>query len=195
MFLFGSEIKALLAHPDVSRELNLTALDQIFTFWCRVPPDTFFKNVMELPPGHSLVVERRELCVWPHWQLDFSEDAPRSVEDSSAQLFHLLADSTRIRLRSDVPVGAYLSGGLDSTITAGLIRKFSSARLQTFSVRFDDPEFDESRFQQQAVRHLNTDHQELRSTSRDIAEVFLKLIWQAKRPIFLPPPPPCFLLS
>lgn len=198
-FIFGSEIKSLLTHPDVTRELNLAALDEIFTFWCRVAPETVFKNILELPPGHSLAVDAsmkgRNATARPYWRLDLTTSTPAPGDDPGARLRELLIDATRIRLRSDVPVGAYLSGGLDSTITAALIRYFSNARLKTFSVGFDDSEFDESCFQQQAVRYLETEHQEVRCTAQDIAKVFPEVIWHTEQPVLRTAPAPMYLLS
>ncbi len=117
-FLFASEIKALLACPEVSREIDLQALDQIFTFWATLAPRTAFKNVWQLPPGHSMAVQSGQVRVWPYWHLEYTPDsdlAHHSEEKLTDDLFALLLDATRIRLRADVPVGAYLSGGLDST--------------------------------------------------------------------------------
>ncbi|HEX5431958.1 MAG TPA: asparagine synthase (glutamine-hydrolyzing) [Bryobacteraceae bacterium] len=198
-FLFASEIKSLLTHPDVPRELNLAALDEIFTFWCRIGAQTVFKNILELPPGHSLMVEAsaqgRNAVPRRYWKLDFTMRAPQPDEDSAARLQELLVDATRIRLRSDVPVGAYLSGGLDSTITTALIRNFSSAHLKTFSVSFDDSEFDESRYQQIAARYLETEHQDVRCTAQDIAAVFPEVIWHTEQPVLRTAPAPMYLLS
>ncbi|HZS49469.1 MAG TPA: asparagine synthase (glutamine-hydrolyzing) [Bryobacterales bacterium] len=193
-FVFGSEIKAVLGHPGVSRALDLDALDDIFTFWCRVPPRTIFQNVQELPPGHSMAVDGRDVRVWPYWRLEFN-CAPHPERDSAERLFALLVDATRIRLRSDVPVGAYLSGGLDSTITTALIRKFSDSRLKTFSVSFDDPGFDESAYQREAVRFLETDHEEVRCTGREIAAVFPEVVWHVEQPVLRTAPAPMYLLS
>jgi asparagine synthase (glutamine-hydrolysing) len=159
-FLFGSEIKAIFAHPEVSRELDLAGLDEVFTYWCTIAPRTLFKNVFELPAGHSMIVRgpERSITVRSYWEAEY-ESAPGSVDPSkesecAEQLLDLLIDATRIRLRADVPVGAYLSGGLDSSLTTALIKKFTNARLRTFSVTFADSEFDESSYQREAVRFL-----------------------------------------
>ena len=115
-FLFASEIKALLACPDVESALDLTALDQIFTFWVTLPPQTAFRNIRQLPPGHSLAVENGRLRTWQYWRLDRAPDHPLAEdreEGLAEELLDLFLDATRIRLRADVPVGAYLSGGLE----------------------------------------------------------------------------------
>ena len=200
-FVFGSEIKSILSHPGVTREIDLEGLDQVFTYWCTLPPRTTFKNIHELPPGHSMSVRNGTISVWRYWQLQYAEpgkpssDGLQTEEDYAEKLKDLLVDATRIRLRSDVPVGAYLSGGLDSTITTSLIRNFTQTSLKTFSVVFDDPEFDESSHQNEAVRYLDTDHQEVRCSNSDIARVFPDVIWHTERPILRTAPAPLFLLS
>src|SRR5262245_13111367 len=196
--LFGSEIKALLAVPGVSREIDLTALDQIFTFWVSLPPRTAFAGIRELPPGHSMTVHDGRLQVAPHWKLDFGDlEAPqeRSEEDAAEQLLELLRDATRIRLRSDVPVGSYLSGGLDSSIVTALIRKLDAAALTTFSVSFEDVELDESPYQDEVVRALGTEHRRLVCTRGDIARVFPEVVWHTEKPILRSAPAPLYLLS
>ncbi|HLK49264.1 MAG TPA: asparagine synthase (glutamine-hydrolyzing) [Bryobacteraceae bacterium] len=197
-FLFGSEIKALLACPQVTRELDLQALDQIFTFWFALPPRTAFRNIHQLPPGHSLTLQNGEVRIWRHWTLEFpaEEEFPEDAVDRLAEEFlALLTDATRIRLRSDVPVGAYLSGGLDSTIIAALARKAAGRRLRTFSVQFDDPAYDETPFQREASRFLGTDHSAAQCTGQDIARVFVDVVRHAEQPLLRAAPAPMFLLS
>ncbi|MCL5734252.1 MAG: asparagine synthase (glutamine-hydrolyzing) [Actinobacteria bacterium] len=198
-FLFGSEIKALLVHPGVKRTLDLRALDEIFTFWHCLPPNTAFEGVRELPPGHSATLAKGRLTIRKYWELQFPESSEdgqgASEEERSAELLELLRDATRIRLRADVPVGAYLSGGLDSTVVTALARQFVPHRLRTFSIRFDDAEFDEGAYQQAAIRHLQTDHQEIYCDGATIGRVFPDVIWHAEKPILRTAPAPLFLLS
>ena len=107
----------------------------------------------------------------------------------------LLVDATRIRLRADVPVGAYLSGGLDSSTTAAIIRNYTSNHLDTFSISFSDPEFDESEYQKQMARFLGTDHQVVYASHADIGHIFPEVIWHTETPIMRTSPAPMFLLS
>jgi asparagine synthase (glutamine-hydrolysing) len=198
-FVFGSEIKAIFACPGVARELDLTGLDEVFTYWCTVPPRTAFKGISELPPGRSMVVQGGEVTTLPYWEPDYQSE-PHLVDavkerDYAEELLGLLIDAVRIRLRSDVPVGAYLSGGLDSTLTTALIKKFTDAPLRTFSVTFADAEFDESRYQREAVEFLHTNHQEVRCSAEQIAAVFPSVIWHAEKPVLRTAPAPLFLLS
>ncbi|KAA6458331.1 asparagine synthase (glutamine-hydrolyzing) [Acidobacteria bacterium AB60] len=195
--VFGSEIKAIFAHPGIVHDLDPHGLEQIFTFWATLPPSTPFRGVYELPPGHSLVLQGGQLTVRRYWRLQFepasgvSSDPEHLVEE----LLELLTDATRIRLRADVPVGAYLSGGLDSTLTTSLIRRVHSGPLKTFSVGFEDRDYDESAFQREASTFLETEHDSVRCTYDDIADVFPRVIWHTEMPILRTAPAPLFLLS
>ena len=198
-FLFGSEIKAIFAYPGVLREIDVHGLDELFTYWCTIPPTTFFRSIHELPPGHSMTVDASGIAIRQYWNHQF-ETTPAVVAPSQEQayadeLLDLLVNATQIRLRSDVPVGAYLSGGLDSTVTTALVKKFTNARLRTFSVSFEDAEFDESSFQAEAVRFLDTEHQEIRCSKNQIGEVFPDVIWHTEKPVLRTAPAPLYLLS
>jgi asparagine synthase (glutamine-hydrolysing) len=195
-FVFASEIKSIFVHPLVERNVDAEALDQVFTYWCTVPPRTMFKGIQELPPAHSMVVEKGKLRVWSYWNLDYSKvHDEMGEEDCADQLLQLLNDATRLRLRSDVPVGAYLSGGLDSTVITALIQRCSGSKLKTFSVTFDDPEFDESFYQQEVITYLGTDHQSVRCSYQDISRIFPEVIWHTEKPILRTAPAPLYLLS
>ena len=194
--VFASEIKAIFCHPGVRREIDPEALDEIFTFWHARPPRTAFLGVELLPPGHSMAVEGGKTTQWPYWRLDFAVDqAPASEEALGARLHELLVDATRLRLRADVPVGAYLSGGLDSTVITGIIKRFTDTPLKTFSVGFEDAEFDESSFQDEAVRYLGTEHHRVRCTKADICRVFPEVVWHAEAPMLRTAPAPLYILS
>ncbi len=197
-FLFASEIKALLTHPEVEAALDLEGLDQIFTFWFTLAPRTAFKNIWQLPPAHSLVVQNGKIRTYRYWNLDYSpiELPSRAGERKlSEDLLNLLLDATRIRLRSDVPVGAYLSGGLDSTVITALTHMLVGNRLRTFSVSFEDREFDEGSYQREASAFLNTQHSDIPCTYQDIAEIFPEVIRHTEQPILRTAPAPFFLLS
>jgi asparagine synthase (glutamine-hydrolysing) len=195
-FAFASEIKSLLTVPSISREIDLAALDEIFTFWVTLPPRTIFKGVSELPPGHSLFLEQGHVRIQPYWTLDYNPSIGLQREEEAREtLLELLLDATRIRLRSDVPVGAYLSGGLDSTVIAALVKKLGTTHLKTFSVAFEDKEFDESSFQNEASEFLKTDHEGVLCSSEDIGRVFPDVVWHTEKPVLRTAPAPLFLLS
>ncbi|HLJ50806.1 MAG TPA: asparagine synthase (glutamine-hydrolyzing) [Bryobacteraceae bacterium] len=193
-FLFASEAKALFEYPEVERRIDIKALVQIFTFWVPLAPRTIFHGIQEIPPGHSVTVDKGGMRSYRHWTPHYTENTALNG-DSGAQLLELLKSAVEQRLRSDVPVGAYLSGGLDSTLTAALIRRTATAPLKTFSVQFDDPEFDETPYQREAVAFLGTEHEEIRCTSADIGRVFPEVIRHTERPILRTAPAPLFLLS
>ncbi len=197
-FYFASEVKALFASGDISREIDPDAIDEVFTLWGTVAPRTSFKRVSELLPGHFMVVKRNgAIDVRRYWDVDFSGrvESNLGIEDSAERLKELLVDSTRLQLRSDVPVGAYLSGGLDSSVTTALIRNFSSSRLETFSVAFEDAAFDESGFQAEVSRALGTVHHEIRCRYSDISDVFPRVVWHAEKPVVRTAPAPLLMLS
>ena len=196
--VFGSEIKALLAHPHVPRELDLYGLDEVFTVWSTLAPRTVFRGVEELPPGHSMVVEadgRARLT--RHWQLDYPDAAraPRDPDEAADRLRALLVDAVRLRLRADVPVGAYLSGGLDSTVVTTLVASLAPGRLRTFSLTFDDPEFDESRYQREVVQAVGSQHESVRCGGAEIAQAFPEVIRHVETPIVRTAPAPLYMLA
>ena len=196
--LFGSEIKSILAYPGVQAEIEPAALDQIFTYWSTLSPRSVFSNIQDVPPGHYLLASNGHLTIKPYWTLDFS--APphptRPEQEYLEELGSLLIDATRIRLRADVTVGAYLSGGLDSSTTTAIIRNYTNSHLDTFSIAFaDNPEFDESRFQREMAAHLGTDHRVVECTHADIGRVFPEVIWHTETPILRTSPAPMFMLS
>ena len=134
-----------------------------------------------------------------YWQINFapaaSERPQKSLEDYVEEFSELLVDAAKIRLRADVPVGAYLSGGLDSSIIASIIRNFTSNRLDTFSIAFNDVNFDESAFQRRMAGFLGTEHQVVQATHADIGRVFPDVVWHTEVPLMRTAPAPMFLLS
>ncbi len=191
--IFGSEMKAILSDPRVTAEIDPIALDQVFTYWSSLAPRTIFRGINELPPGHYLRARHGKITVTRYWQLSF-EARSGSAADYLDEFRALLTDATRIRLRADVPVGAYLSGGLDSSIIAALIRR-AGHHLDTFSIAFSDPRFDESQYQRQMADFLGTEHQVVYATHADIGRVFPEVIWHTETPVLRTAPAPMFLLS
>lgn len=199
-FLFASEIKALFAWPGFERRLDLEALNEIFTFWHTLPPRTAFQGVKELPPGHSAMFASGRITVKRYWDLDYQARGLHSngefdEDDCAERLLALLEDATRLRLRADVPVGAYISGGIDSTLIASLVKHTGVTRLNTFSVRFEDSELDEGPFQSEAVKSLGTDHREILCSNRQIRQIFPDVIWHAEKPVIRTAPAPLYVLA
>jgi asparagine synthase (glutamine-hydrolysing) len=201
--IFGSEIKAILADPRVQAEIDPVALSQVFTFWSALAPRTVFRDILELPPGHYMLARREAVTIERYWQLSFpgadgeerTADDERVIGDYLDEFRSLLVDATQIRLRADVPVGAYLSGGLDSSSIAAIIRGYTRNHLNTFSIVFNDPDFDESVYQQRMADYLGTQHQVVRASYEDIGRVFPEVVWHAETPLLRTAPAPMFLLS
>ncbi len=194
--IFASEIKSLFMEDRVKREIDPYALDQIFTFWMTVPPRTAFKDINELPAGHFMTVKNGSCKTEKYWDLDFTPTGSiRTEEEYADELRELLISSTRLRLRADVPVGAYLSGGLDSSVITTLIKNYTENPLRTFSVTFHDEVYDESAYQAQMIESLNTDHSDIKCSYSDIGEIFPEVIWHTEKPILRTAPAPLYLLS
>jgi asparagine synthase (glutamine-hydrolysing) len=196
--LFASEIKALLLHPRVEAQLDPHALAQAFTFWASLAPRTAFQGILQLPPGHYMMV--RTGCCKPsrYWGLTFPEAGAEqriSEQQAAEQLRELLSDATRLRLRADVTVGSYLSGGLDSTLIAALIRRHTPAALCTFSIAFEEPAFDERAYQEIATAFLGTDHRRTECTNADVGLIFPEVVWHTEAPMLRTSPAPMYLLS
>ena len=194
-FLFASEVKALKASGLVPLEPSTEGLHQIFTLWTNVYPRTPFANVSELPPAHIMVVSSRGTETERYWSLPIGRKEALSPGDCIEGLKSHIDRSIRLRLRADVPVGAYLSGGLDSSLTTAFTRRCTSTPLKTFSVEFQDPRFDESEYQGEMVRFLGTEHSSIRVDPEDIAGHFPDVIRATERPILRTAPVPMLLLS
>jgi asparagine synthase (glutamine-hydrolysing) len=198
VLLFASEIKALLADPRLSAEIDPISLDQVFTFWSPLSPRTILRDVFEVPPGHYLIAQDGYIEIHRYWGVQFPTRPPtkaRSVDEAAEELRALLIDATRLRLRADVPVGAYLSGGLDSSTITALIRTQTNNHLETFSIAFNDPAFDESTHQYRMAQFLGTDHHVLYCDHTDIGLAFPDVIWHTEMPMIRSAPAPLFLLS
>ena len=196
-FYFASEIKSIFCDPMVPRKLDVKALDETFTWWTSAPPRTAFEGINELEAGTYIEISDGKQTGGRYWSMTYPEeyDYGRPVGEYAEELHALMVDSVRLRLRADVPVGAYLSGGLDSSVTTALIRHFTQARLETFSVTFADEAFDESSYQQQMAKHLGTSHHTVHCDFKSIADAFPTVIWHTERPIVRTAPTPLYLLS
>ena len=197
--VFASEVKSLFADPTVVRELDPEGLDQTFTYWCTVAPRTVFRGVEQLEPGFVAVLDRDGFRKSPYWTISFRPPADGSGQDPVANAEGLRArilEATRLRfLRSDVPVGAYLSGGIDSSVTAAVISHYLDVPLHTFSLRFADAEFDEGTYQRTMADLLGTKHEEVVVSASDIADVFPEVVRHTETPILRAAPAPLLLLS
>jgi asparagine synthase (glutamine-hydrolysing) len=196
---FASEIKALFADPSVPRALDPAGLAEVLTYWSTVAPRTAFAGVHQLEPGHFALFDTEGLRTHCYWAPSFPErghEPRQDVEENAQALREVLVDATRLRfLRSDVPVAAYLSGGIDSAVTASVIARHTGAPLHTFSLRFADAEFDEGPFQAAMSRSLGTEHHEVVVDAGDIVDALPAVVRHAETPILRAAPAPMFLLS
>jgi asparagine synthase (glutamine-hydrolysing) len=198
VLVFASEVKSLLRFPGVRAELDPLALDQCFTFWAPLAPRTAFKGILELPPGHQLIAEDGRIEVKPYWELSYpprTERTSATEAELAEEVEHLLDDATRIRLRADVPVGSYLSGGFDSSATTALARRHNGEMLRTFSLEFESAELNEAPWQRTMVQALGTQHTALHCRRADIAAHFPDVIRHTERPIVRSAPAALYLLA
>ncbi len=197
-FLFASEMKSLIA-AGVDPRPDPLGFDQVFVLWTTVAPRTVLEGVRELPPGHLLVVEPDgRIHSRRYWDLpDPLPPGERLADPGEAarRLRDLLEDAVRLRLRADVPVGAYLSGGLDSTAATALARRVTDAPLETYSITFADRDYDESSEQEAAVRALGTRHHRVEVDYAAIAGALPEVVALAEKPILRTAPVPLYLLS
>ncbi len=177
-FLFSSELKSILATPDVPREIDLSALDDYITYQYVPHPKTIFRNINKLPPGHVAVWQNGQLSISRYWNIDWNEEDDRlSADEWSEQLRALLADASRLRMGTDEEVlGAFLSGGVDSSLITGMLKQESTRQIRTFSIGFEQKEYDESGFARQTAKRLGTLHRELLVKPSDLENLLPQLV-------------------
>ena len=196
VFTFASEIKALFESDHIPRELSPESLTQVYTFWSTISPYTPFKNIYELSPGHYMVFNREGIKTERFWNLDFTEKSSgMSLPDALDRFHELFTSAVRLRLRADVEVAAYLSGGIDSSATVAYIKDIEPGILNTFSIGFEEKDFDESGYQEEAVKFLDTNHKSITCSSKDIADSFPRVVWHSETPVTRTAPAPMMILS
>jgi asparagine synthase (glutamine-hydrolysing) len=196
--LFASEIKSLFALPGLRRELDPVSLDQIFTFWSVLPGRTAFRDIHELPPGHYLKVSRGAVDIKKYWEIPIysrEEQLQEPVETIGERIAELLVDAIRIRLRADVPIGCYVSGGLDSSGVAALATRRLGVHWNTFGIRFEQEAFDEGNHQERMASFLGSTHHQLWATPQRIGDAFAQTLWHCETPLLRTAPVPLYLLA
>ncbi|MDJ0842578.1 MAG: asparagine synthase (glutamine-hydrolyzing) [Acidobacteriota bacterium] len=188
VLLFASEIKAILQYPGVPREADLTCLDQVMSFPGHASPRTMFKNIHALKPGHFLLAQNGTVTTHEYWDLVYPEEGEpypeRSEEDCVEEMRALFEDALNLRLQADVPVGFYLSGGLDSSMAAAMIYKITPhVPRHAFSVTFRAPELNEERFQKMMATHASTTYHQVPFNGDDIAGQLYRMIRYAEGPV------------
>ena len=159
--IFGSEFSALLLHPRVSREIDREAIHHYLTFMCVPAPLTAYRDIRKLEPGHSLRYTRDgEIKLERYWQPDFSKKVRLSEEEAGERAIELLREAVRVRLMSEVPLGAFLSGGVDSSAVVALMSEVSSTPVKTFSIGFEEQDFSELHHARRVAEHVGAEHHE-----------------------------------
>ncbi|MGP3535744.1 asparagine synthase (glutamine-hydrolyzing) [Microbacterium sp. RD1] len=198
--LFASEPAALFTDPEVPRAFDPAGLQQTFTLWSTVAPRTAFRGVRQVAPGECVVfgqdgIEQVRRFARPDFP-SAADELRSDIATSAEVVRETLIEATRLRfLRSDVPVAAYLSGGIDSAVTAGIISRYTDADLDTFSLRFADAEYDEGAYQQLVSERLGTRHHAITVSGSDIAAAFPAVVARAQTPLLRTAAAPMFLLS
>ena len=187
-FLFGSEIKAILAYPGVSAEFNRGALAEYLAFGYLTRPETLFHGIHKLMPGHTLeLAERGEPRIERYWDLTAGGDHESHGREYYVNEYReLLEGAVSSHLMSDVPIGVFLSGGLDSSAVAALTAKIRGDRIQTFSVGYGEEAFSELGYAREVANHIKSDHHEVRLSREEFFEKLPKLIWHEDEPLVWP---------
>jgi len=187
-FLFGSEIKVILAHPGVDREANRDGLPEYLAFGYLSGRDTFFSGIRKLMPGHTLELqENGKIQIRRYWDLSFTDDDAHHTEHYYVQTYRdLLEQAVSSHLMSDVPLGVFLSGGLDSSAVAALMTKIRRAPVETFSVGYAEESYSELRYARQVAKHLDSVHREVLVSCEEFFNALPQLIWHEDEPLAWP---------
>ncbi|MHB8898777.1 MAG: asparagine synthase (glutamine-hydrolyzing) [Thermoguttaceae bacterium] len=180
-FLFASELKSLLEVPGIPRRLDPQAVDLYLTYQYVPHPWSILEGFAKLPPGHYAVWRDGELSIRSYWQPDFNLEVHRPAGEDREELRSLMTSSVQMRLQSEVPLGAFLSGGTDSTVVVGLMQRLSNRTVKTFSIGFPIAEYDETSYARLVSRHFGTEHEEFQ-VRPDALEILPKLVWHYDEP-------------
>lgn len=179
--LFGSEAKAILAHPGVNREPDPQALDYYVSFGYVPAPLASFKGLRKLQPAHYLTFERGRLNIGRYWKVHYLPKVEITEQEACTQIIERLTEAVKLRMISDVPLGAFLSGGIDSSAIVALMSKLSNTPVKTFSIGFKEPQYDETRYARIVARKFGTEHHEF-TVEADATAVIDKLVWHYDEP-------------
>jgi asparagine synthase (glutamine-hydrolysing) len=179
--VFGSEIKAILQHPDVKREPDLAALDHFLTLQYVPSPMTAFRGVRRIPPAHWLRWDAGKVVVERYWRLEYEDKFKAPEAELKEELLRLMREAVSIRLESEVPLGAFLSGGIDSSAVVAFASEAMSQPLKTFSIGFEPSAFDESKYARMVAEKFHTDHHELVVTE-GAPELIDDIVWHYDQP-------------
>ena len=179
--VFASELKGLMTLPGISKEIEPGSIDLYLTYQYIPHPHSIYKGIHKLPPGHYAVFENGQLTIQKYWNVDWSNEIVIDQKSASAQLRTMLADAIRIRLRSDVPLGAFLSGGIDSSLVVAIAQQQLNTPVQTFSIGFSEADFDETHYAKMVADHVGTKHERFEVTP-DAMDILDRLVNQYDEP-------------
>ena len=180
-FIFASELKAILQVPGIRREVNLEAMHHYLTYQYVPSPLTMFEGIKKLPPAHFLIWEKGRVRMERYWKLSFRPGIIRSEGDYRERIGALFEEAVKLRLVSDVPLGAFLSGGIDSTAVVGMMSRLSNRAVKTFSIGFEEKAYNELKFAQMAAKRFGTEHHEF-IVKPEALKILPKLIWHYNEP-------------
>src|SRR2546423_13692732 len=178
--IFGSEIKSLL-EAAIPREINHLALDEYLTYLCVPAPNTLFNGVFKLPAAHILIYEDGQISTKRYWELPFTPTCQDDEATAIERILALLKDAVKVRLMSEVPLGAFLSGGVDSSVVVGLMSQMMSQPVKTFSIGFEEDDYSELPYARQIAEHFGTDHHEF-LVRPELISVLPQLVWAYDEP-------------
>jgi asparagine synthase (glutamine-hydrolysing) len=193
---FASEIKALLEIPSVPREVDPEALDLYLSLRYVPGPRTMFKNIFRLPPGHILVVDDTGVRIRKYWDIDYAAVEPQAPKYLLERFRDLLDESVRLRLIAEVPLGVFLSGGLDSSAILALMSKVGGERVKTFSVGYEEPsEANEFEYARLAAGAFDAEHHEYQLSAKEFQDSASDLVWHLDEPLADPSAIPLYFIS
>ena len=194
-FVFGSELKVLLEHGEISKQIDFSALDSYLTFGYVPEEFCIFKDVHKLAPGHFLFFKNGEITTRQYWDFNYSGNSDIKTEAEYIEILReKLTEAVKIRMISEVPLGAFLSGGVDSSAIVAMMSQISDAPVKTFSIGFNEDSFDELKFARIAAKHFNTEHHEFVVTP-DLVEIVDDLVWHFDEPFADSSALPTFMVS
>ncbi len=193
--LFGSEIKSILQDSTIERKVDYKAFDAYFSYMYIPEPYTIFQGIKKLPPAHTLTIENGEMCLKRYWDVPYIEETPRREDEYAEELYELLQDSVRIRLMSEVPLGVFLSGGIDSSSVTGLMAQVSAERIKTFSISGGTGKFNELPYARLVAQKYNTEHHEFEVVPEQIQDLLPVLIGYLDEPFADPSIIPTYYVS
>ncbi len=191
---FASEAKALLEHPDISREIDREAIDLYLTYQYIPSPHTIFKDIRKVPPAHFLIWEQGKISLHRYWDVSFRKKTMLPLKEATDLLMAKLRESVRLRMISDVPLGAFLSGGIDSSLIVGLMSEVSSQPVKTYSIGFEEQDYSELHYAKMVAKRFGCDHHEF-VVKPETTEILPKLAWHYGEPFADPSALPSYIVA